>query len=50
MGRMVLTRIVYRDSEVVWIYKCEKCGYKLEVVKVRPRLPWDWLRKWIFGR
>jgi len=31
IGRMILHRVEHRFDEVVYIYKCEKCGYKLEV-------------------
>ena len=30
-GRLILRRIEYRGGEVVHIYVCEKCGFKLEV-------------------
>jgi len=30
-GRMLLHRVEHRWGEVAYIYRCEKCGYQLEV-------------------
>jgi len=30
-GKMILERIEYRGKEIVYIYKCEKCGHRLEI-------------------
>ena len=44
---MILERIEYRGKEIVYIYKCEKCGHKLEIAYRlrRPKLLPD--EKWV---
>ena len=46
-GRMVLERIEHRGKELVYIYKCEKCGHRLEIayrIRVPKLLPGE---KWV---
>ena len=44
-GKMVLKRIEHRDGEVVYVYVCPKCGYRLEVSYKRrkPSVVPDWV-------
>ena len=43
-GRMILKRIEHRGGEVVYIYVCEKCGYRLEesFKQRKPSVSHDW--------
>jgi len=44
---MVLERIEHRGKELVYIYKCEKCGHRLEIayrIRVPKLLPGE---KWV---
>ena len=39
-GKMLLYRVEYRANEEVYIYRCDKCGYMIEVSIHRQKLPW----------
>ena len=48
-GRMYLRRIEYRLGEVVYIFECERCGYRLEVSH-HVRTDFSWWRKWYWKK
>jgi len=55
---MILKRTIIEGEKVIHVYKCEKCRYEYEVVRImKGKSVWDdlpvykrWIRDYVLGR